>query len=183
MKIQVDDKEFELMISNEQIEKRVRLIGIQIDVEYEHKVPVFVGVLNGSFIFMADLMKEVHISSEVTFVKVSSYQADKSTGTVKREMDLSMDLAGRDVIIVEDIVDTGLTLEYILDMIRKQQPASIKVCTLLLKPASLKTDIEEIAYLGFEIPNDFVVGYGLDYKGLGRNLKDIYRAIDLPSET
>lgn len=183
MKIQIDDKEFELMISNEQIEKRIRLIGIQINVEYEHKVPVFIGILNGSFIFMADLMKEIHISSEVTFVKVSSYEADKSTGSVKREIDLSMDLKNRDIIIIEDIVDTGLTLEYILEMVKKQNPASVKVCTLLIKPNSLKTEIDEIAYLGFEIPNDFVVGYGLDYKGLGRNLKDIYRAINLPSET
>ncbi|HEY1024425.1 MAG TPA: hypoxanthine phosphoribosyltransferase [Sphingobacteriaceae bacterium] len=183
MTIQIDDKEFGLMISNEQIEKRIRLIAIQMNVEYEQKVPVFVGILNGSFMFMADLMKEINISSEVTFVKVSSYHADKSTGVVTREMDLSMDLKGRDVIIVEDIVDTGLTLEYILQMIKEHEPASVKVCSLLLKPNSLQTEIDEITYLGFEIPNDFVVGYGLDYKGLGRNLKDIYRAINLPSET
>ncbi len=183
MKIQVDDKEFSLMLSNDQISKRTRLIGIQMNVDYEHKVPVFLGVLNGSFMFLADLMKEIQISSEVTFVKVSSYEADKSTGTVRREMDLSMDLRGRDVVIVEDIVDTGLTLAYILEMVKKQQPASVKVCTLLLKPAKLQQTFDELGYVGFEISNEFVVGYGLDYNGLGRNLRDIYRAINLPSET
>jgi hypoxanthine phosphoribosyltransferase len=183
MRIQVDDKEFELMLSNDQIEKRIRLIGIQLNVDYEEKVPVFLGVLNGSFMFLADLMKEVNISSEVTFVKVSSYEADKSTGIINREIDLSMDLVGRDVIIVEDIVDTGRTLSYILEIVRKQQPASVKVCTLLLKPGKLEQTFDELAYTGFEISNEFVVGYGLDYNGLGRNLRDIYRAINLPSET
>jgi hypoxanthine phosphoribosyltransferase len=183
MKIQVEDKEFELMLSYEQIEKRIRLIGIQLNLDYEHKVPVFLGVLNGSFMVLADLMKEIHISSEVTFVKVSSYEADKSTGVIKREIDLAMDLKDRDVIIVEDIVDTGFTLDYILKMVKEQQPASVKVCTLLLKPNSMQQSFDEIGYVAFEIPNDFVVGYGLDYNGLGRNLKDIYRAINLPSET
>ena len=182
-KIQVDDKEFELMLSYEQIEKRTRFIGIQLNGDYEQKVPVFLGVLNGSFMFLADLMKEVNISSEVTFVKVSSYIEDKSTGVVTREIELSMDLKDRDVVIVEDIVDTGLTLEYVIEMVRKHQPASVKVCTLLLKPLTLKRDIEEVEYVAFEIPNDFVVGYGLDYNGLGRNLKDIYRAVNVPSET
>jgi hypoxanthine phosphoribosyltransferase len=135
-----------------------------------------VGVLNGSFIFLADLMKEVTISSEVTFVKVSSYDGDKNTGEIRQDVGLQMSLKDRDVIIVEDIVDTGATLDYLLDMIGKQQPASVCVCTLLLKPRSLRKEIEEITYVGFEIPNEFVVGYGLDYNGLGRNLKDIYRA-------
>ncbi|HEY1007451.1 MAG TPA: hypoxanthine phosphoribosyltransferase [Sphingobacteriaceae bacterium] len=183
MRIQVDDKEFDLMLSNDQIGKRTRLIGIQLNVDYEHKVPVFLGVLNGSFMFLADLMKEIQIASEVTFVKVSSYEADQSTGTVKREIDLSMDLKDRDVVIVEDIVDTGLTLAYLLDMVRKQEPASVKVCTLLLKPSKLQHTFDELGYVGFEISNEFVVGYGLDYNGLGRNLRDIYRAINLPSET
>lgn len=183
MRVQVDEKEFELMLSYEQIEKRTRLIGIQLNLDYEHKVPVFLGVLNGSFMFLADLMKEVHISSEVTFVKVSSYHADKSTGEIKREINLSMDLKDRDVVIVEDIVDTGLTLSYIMEMVKQHEPASVKVCTLLLKPSSLQQTFDELAYVAFEIPNDFVVGYGLDYNGLGRNLKDIYRAINLPSET
>ena len=174
--IQVDDKEFDLFLEYNQIQKKTRLLSIQLNVDYEDRVPVFIGVLNGSFMFLADLMKEVSIPSEVTFVKVSSYEGDKSTGEVKKEIGLNIDLKNRDVIVVEDIVDTGATLRYLLDMIKKEQPASVQVCTLLLKPKSLKENFDEIAYVGFEIPNEFVVGYGLDYNGLGRNLKDIYRA-------
>ena len=183
MHIQIDDKDFDLLLEYDQIRKRIRLIGIQLNVDYDNRVPVFIGVLNGSFIFLADLMKEVSISSEVTFVKVSSYDGEQSTGEIKKEIGLQMDLKGRDVIIVEDIVDTGTTLSYLLEMIREQEPASLCVCTLLLKPKSLKTPIDEITYVGFEIPDEFVVGYGLDYNGLGRNLKDIYRAQHVPTET
>lgn len=183
MKIQIDDKEFELLLSYEQIEKRIRFIGIQLNVDFDKRVPVFVGVLNGSFIFLADLMKEIEISSEVTFVKVSSYNGDKSSQIVTAELDVTMNLKGRDVILVEDIIDTGLTLEYLIEMVKKHDPASISICTLLLKPKSLQKEIKNINYIGFEIPDDFVVGYGLDYKGLGRNLKDIFRAVHIPSET
>jgi len=183
MHIQIDDKDFNLLIEYDQIKKRTRLIGIQLNVDYENRVPVFVGVLNGSFIFLADLMKEVTISSEVTFVKVSSYDGDKSTGEIKQEIGLGMSLKDRDVIIVEDIVDSGTTLRFLLDMIHEEQPASVSVCTLLFKPKSLKHEIKELTYVGFEIPDEFVVGYGLDYRGLGRNLKDIYRAQFIPTET
>lgn len=183
MNIQIDSKDFELLLEYDQIKKRIRLIGIQLDVDYENRVPVFVGVLNGSFIFLADLMKEISIASEVTFVKLSSYNGDKSSGEIRKEMDLCMDLKDRDVIIVEDIIDTGLTLKYIIDMVKAHTPASINVCSLLFKPQSLKQEIEEITYVGFEIPDEFVVGYGLDYNGLGRNLKDIYRALHVPSDT
>lgn len=177
MKIEIDDKHFELLLEYEQIKKRIRLLAIQLNVDFENKIPVFIGVLNGSFIFLADLIKEIHISSEVTFVKVSSYDGDKSKGIIKEEIGLQMSLKDRDVIIVEDIVDSGKTLEYLLRMVEKEMPASINVCSLLLKPKSLKVKLDEISYVGFEIPDEFVVGYGLDYKGLGRNLKDIYRAI------
>ena len=183
MSIQVDDKEFELMLEYDQIKKRTRLIGIQINLDYEKRVPVFLGVLTGSFIFMADLIKEIHIASEVSFIKVSSYQGESSTGIVKEVLGLNMGLKGRDVIIVEDIIDTGLTLNFILETIQKRNPASITVCSLLLKPKSLQKEFSEITYIGFEIPDDFVVGYGLDYNGLGRNLKDIYKAVQIPSET
>ena len=183
MHIQIDDKDFDLLLEYDQIKKRIRLIGIQLNVDYDNRVPVFIGVLNGSFIFLADLMKEVTISSEVTFVKVSSYEGEKSTGEIKQEISLQMDLKDRDVIIVEDIIDTGTTLSYLLDMVHGQKPASVCVCTLLLKPKSLKKQIDEITYVGFEIPDEFVVGYGLDYNGLGRNLKDIYRAVYVPTET
>jgi len=177
MKIEIDEKNFELMLEYEQIKKRIRLLAIQLNVDFENRIPVFIGVLNGSFIFLADLIKEIHISSEVSFVKVSSYEGEKSSGKIKKEIGLQMSLKDRDVIIVEDIVDSGKTLEYLLEMINKENPASVNVCTLLLKPKSLKVQIDEITYVGFEISDEFVVGYGLDYNGLGRNLRDIYRAI------
>ena len=183
MKIQIDDKEFERMLEYDQIKKRIRLIGIQINVDFENKVPVFVGVLNGSFIFMADLIKEIDISVEMTFVKLSSYVGDATTGLVKNVIGLDYNLKNRDVVIVEDIVDTGITIGFLLEEVYKHQPASVSVCTLLLKPEALQREISELTYTAFEIPNDFVVGYGLDYNGLGRNLKDIYRAIQAPSET
>ncbi len=177
MKIEIDNKHFELLLAYEQIKKRIRLLAIQLNVDYENKVPVFIGVLNGSFVFLADLIKEIHISCEVSFVKVSSYEGDKSTGKIKEEIGLQMSLKDRDVIIVEDIVDSGKTLEYLLKKIEKEMPASVNICTLLLKPNSLKVELDKISYVGFEIPDEFVVGYGLDYKGLARNLKDIYRAV------
>lgn len=177
MRVEIDEKIFELMLEYEQIKKRTRLIGIQLNVDFENRIPVFVGVLNGSFVFLGDLIKEISISSEVTFIKVSSYDGDKSTGEIKQEIGLQMSLKDRDVIVVEDIVDTGETLNYILELIRKEDPASVNVCSLLLKPKSLRKPIEELVYVGFEIPDEFVVGYGLDYNGLGRNLKDIYRAV------
>lgn len=177
MKIEIDDKHFELLFEYEQIKKRIRLLAIQLNIDFEDKIPVFLGVLNGSFIFLADLIKEIDISSEVTFVKVSSYEGDKSSGKIKEEIGLQMSLKDRDVIIVEDIVDSGKTLEYLLKMVEKQMPASVNVCSLLLKPNCLKVELDEITYVGFEIPDEFVVGYGLDYKGLGRNLKDIYKAV------
>ncbi len=184
MKVQIEDKEFTCFLEYEQIKKRTRLLGIQLNVDYENKVPVFIGVLTGSFLFMADLMKEVHVPAEMSFIKVSSYMGqDTSSGVVKSIIGLDIDLKGRDVVIVEDIVDTGLTLGFLLDVLRKHEPASVAICTLLLKPLALQREIEEISYVGFEIPNEFVVGYGLDYKGLGRNLRDIYRFIPAPSET
>ncbi len=180
----IEDKEFDLLLEYDQIKKRTRFLGIQLNVDYENKVPLFLGVLNGSFIFMADLIKQINISSEISFVKVSSYNgSDTSSGVVKEVIGLDVNLKNRDVIIVEDIVDTGITLSYILELVKAQSPASVSVCTLLLKPNSLQKEIDEIAYVGFEIQNEFVVGYGLDYKGLGRNLTDIYRAIPTPSET
>lgn len=183
MKIQVDDKEFELMLEYEQIKKRIRLIGIQIDVDYAHKTPVFLGVLNGSFMFLADLMKEVTIASEVSFIRVHSYAGDTNTGKVKQVIGLDEKLKGRHVIVVEDIVDTGITMEFLLAELGALKPASVSIASLLVKPDSLQREFGELCYTAFDIPNDFVIGYGLDYKGLGRNLKHIYRAVSAPSET
>ena len=176
-KIQIHDKEFEILLENDTISKRTRLIGIQLNVDYENRCPIFIGVLNGSFLFMADLLKEVNISCEVGFIRVASYHGTESSGKIKEAFGLPDELKGKDVILVEDIVDTGFTLKYILEKVHAQNPASVTVCSMLFKPAALKEEIEELTYVGFEIPNEFVVGYGLDYDGLGRNLKDIYRAI------
>lgn len=179
--IKIEDKEFEILLENDNISKRTRLIGIQLNVDYENRCPIFIGVLNGSFLFMGDLLKEIEIPCEIGFIKVSSYEGVNSTGEIKQAFGLPDDLHNRDVILVEDIVDTGLTLDYIIKEVYKQEPASLKVCTLLLKPASLKSSIKELEYIGFEVANEFVVGYGLDYQGLGRNLKDIYRATNTSS--
>jgi len=177
-KIKVEDREFEIFLESDTISKRIRLLGIQINVDYEGKCPLFIGVLNGSFLFMADLIKEIDVPCEVAFMRVASYEGISSSGKVKELIGLPDDIEGRDIIIVEDIVDTGLTLTHIIKTIKEKKPASLKVSSLLLKPAALQYKIEELDYIGFEIPNEFVVGYGLDYNGLGRNLTDIYRATE-----
>lgn len=179
--IEIEDKTFELLLENDNISKRNRLIGIQINVDYENRCPVFIGVLNGSFLFMADLLREIEIPCEIGFIRVSSYQGADRSENFKEAFGLPDNLHNRDVIIVEDIVDSGFTLNYVLNEVHKQTPASVKVCTLLFKPAALKSPIEELEYVGFEVANEFVVGYGLDYNGLGRNLKDIYREKTVPA--
>ena len=142
MRIEIDDKAFDMMLEYEQIKKRIRLLAIQLNVDYENRHPVFIGVLNGSFIFLADLIKEIDIPLEISFVKVSSYKGDKRNIKIKEEIGLQMSLKDRDVIIVEDIVDSGHTLEYLLNLIKKEDPASVNVCTLLLKPKSVKTKFD-----------------------------------------
>lgn len=174
--IEIDDLSFQLMIDDEQIQKRTRLIAIDINVKYQDKVPVFIGVLNGCFMFMSDLLKEVNISCEMTFLKLGSYEG-AARGDIKELIGLSMDLTDRDIIIVEDIVDTGHSLQHTIDALEKHNVASIAVCTLLLKPENLQHTFDNILYVGFEISKEFVVGYGLDYNGLCRNLKHIYRNV------
>lgn len=176
-KITVDGLEFEQLIDNDQIQKRIRLIGIDINVKYEDKHPVFIGVLNGCFMFMADLLKQVAIPCEMSFVKLASYQ-----GTDRQEISellgLEMDLKGRHIIIVEDIVDTGNSLKHTMDALEKLEVQSIAVCTLLVKPECLEHTFDNILYVGFEIGKEFVVGYGLDYNGMCRNLQHIYKNIE-----
>lgn len=176
-KIKVHDKAFELFLEEATIAKRIRLMAIQLNVAYENKNPVFVGVLNGSFLFVADLIKDVTLPCEIEFIKVASYHGTNSTGAIKDALGMPANLKGRDIIVVEDIVDSGLTMKYILSKIYEQEPASVAICALLFKPDALKEPLPELDYIGFEIPNEFVVGYGLDYDGLGRNLRDIYRAV------
>lgn len=177
MKITINQRTFERAIDYNQIKKRIRLIGIQLNVVYEKENPVFIGVLNGCFMFMADLMKQIHIASEISFVKLASYDGVDRREEVDELIGLDVNLKDREVIIVEDIVDTGNSLKHTLDLVNAQQPASVAVCTLLLKPDAMLHSFGNIAYVGFEIPNDFVVGYGLDYRGLGRTLPDIYKEI------
>lgn len=176
-KIKVHDKAFELFLEEATIAKRIRLMAIQLNVDYENKNPVFVGVLNGSFLFVADLIKDITLPCEIEFIKVASYHGTNSTGAIKDALGMPTNLKGRDIIVVEDIVDSGLTMKYILSKIYEQEPASVAICALLFKPDALKEPLPELDYIGFEIPNEFVVGYGLDYDGLGRNLRDIYRAV------
>ncbi|MFI5162171.1 MAG: hypoxanthine phosphoribosyltransferase [Sphingobacteriales bacterium] len=179
MKTQVADLNFELLIPYEKIQARVKELAKQIQADYKGSTPILVGVLNGSFLFVADLAKEIEIPLEVAFTKLASYHGGTgTTGKIRHDFDLAIDIKGRDIILVEDIVDTGNTLDYLINKLKTRQPASIKVCTLLLKPDALLTPIDELQYIGFEIVNEFVVGYGLDYQELGRNLKGIFRKID-----
>jgi hypoxanthine phosphoribosyltransferase len=178
VKTQIADLYFEPMIGAKEIDKRTGEIAAQINADYKGRTPVLVGVLNGSFLFTADLIKQIEIPVEVTFTKLASYYGGtSSTRKIRDDFDLSIDIKGRDIILVEDIVDTGNTLHYLIDKLKVREPASIAVCSLLLKPKALEGTIEELKYVGFEIENDFVVGYGLDYKELGRNLKGIYRKV------
>lgn len=177
--VNLNDRIFEIFIPSLEIKKRTRKLAKQISIDYLNKTPVFIGVLNGCFMFMADLIKQVNAQCEVSFIKVSSYKGGtKTTGMVEEILGLAIDIAGRDVIIVEDIVDTGKTLQFLITQLMALEPASISVATLLLKPDALETQISQINYVGFEIENRFVVGYGLDYNNLGRNLNDIYQVIN-----
>ncbi len=171
--IKLKDKEFVVMIQAEEIQSRVKAIANEINLQYKGKQPLFLGVLNGAFLFMADLFKNINLLCEISFIRVASYSGTSSTGEVKNLIGLKEDIAGRHVIVVEDIVDTGDTMKYLLDELKKQNPASVKLATILFKPAALKQDVKP-DYVGFEIPPAFVVGYGLDYDGLGRNFNDIY---------
>ena len=174
--IRVKDKTFAVSIPREQIEKEVKRVAAEISRDYEGREPVFLAVLNGSFIFAADLMREVGLPCEISFVRLASYQGVTTTGEIREIMGLSIDITGRPVIIVEDIVDTGLTMAHMLETLQKHNPASVDICTLLLKPGKLQVDLD-IRYCAMQIPNDFIVGYGLDYDGYGRNTKDIYTLV------
>lgn len=171
--IKIYDSTFRVSISEDEIKKRVKELGKQISKDMEGKNPLFLAILNGSFIFAADLYREITVPSEITFVKLASYAGTVTTGEVSEVIGLNVDLTGRHVIIVEDIVDTGLTMRQMLEILKIQNPASVKICSLLLKPEKLQVPIT-LDYVAFEIPNLFVVGYGLDYNQQGRNLKDIY---------
>ena len=172
--IEVKDKKFIPYLSESQLAEKISELGAKINNDYLGKDPVLLGILNGAFMFLSDLAKSIDIPVEIQFIKVASYEAFSSTGKVKDLIGLNIDLEGREVIVVEDIVDTGFSMRHIMDLIADKNPANISVATLLLKPEALQEKLD-IAYVGFEIPNKFVVGYGLDYDGYGRNLKEIYQ--------
>lgn len=176
--ITLNGNTYAVMISEEQIKARVKGLAQQISKDYAGKVPVFIGILNGSFIFFADLIREVTIDCEVDFLKLSSYgDAKISSGNVTLLKDLNCQVEGREIIIVEDIIDSGLSMEYIKSLILRQNPKSFRIVTLLYKPEAVRTPLH-IDYVGFSIARDFVVGYGLDHAQKWRNLKAIYRLLD-----
>lgn len=177
--IKVHDRWFNVYLSAADIEARVAEMAQQINRDYEGRRPLFIAILNGAFMFASDLFKHLTIDAEISFIKLVSYKGMKSTGHVTTSIGLEQDIYNRDVVIVEDIVDTGKTLGIFLPKLEHQHPASLKIAALLHKPEATKHPLE-LAYTGFTIPNKFVVGYGLDYDGLGRNLKEIYQAVDAP---
>ena len=176
-KVQVRDKVFEVSIPEARIKERVAEVAAKIDADMAGRRPLFLAVLNGSFVFAADLLRGVTTPCEITFVRMSSYAGTASTGSVRELIGLSEDIAGRDVVIVEDIIDSGLTMVTLLETLRAKNPASVSIAALLVKPGNLKADLS-IPYCCFEIPNDFIVGYGLDYDGEGRNLPSIYTVVE-----
>ncbi len=177
--IKVKDKTFQVSIPAETIAHEVTRVAAEINRDFAGREPIFMPVLNGSFIFAADLLRQVDLPCKVCFIKLASYQGMQSTGEIREVIGLAEDITGRDVIIVEDIIDSGITMAHMLETLQKHNPASISVCSLLVKPDALKVAIP-IHYRAMDIPNDFIVGYGLDYDGFGRNTKDIYTLI--PSE-
>ena len=174
--IKVHDKSFETYLSDETIQQRVNEMAAAINRDYAGKKPLFIAILNGSFMFAADLFKQLSIEAELCFIKLASYKGMKSSGKVITSIGLEEDLFGKDVIIVEDIVDTGKTLHKFLPKLLHQQPKSLKIATLLHKSEATEYPLV-LDYVGFIIPNKFVVGYGLDYDGLGRNLREIYQLV------
>jgi hypoxanthine phosphoribosyltransferase len=172
--VKIKDKEFELFLTQEIIEKAIDEIAVNINNDLADKDPLFICVLNGSFIYASELMKRISIPCEVSFVKMASYKGTTSTGKIKEIYGLEEDVRGRTVVIVEDIVDTGYTMSLMLEQLVCDKPKEIFVTTLLLKPDALKKQVQ-LDYVALEIPNDFIVGYGLDYDGYGRNLPDIYK--------
>ena len=171
--ITVRDRHFRISIPDEQIAQRVNAVAAAISKDLEGERPLFLAVLNGSFVFAADLLRGMTVPCEISFVKLASYQGTMSTGNVKEVLGINEDLSGRHVIIVEDIVETGTTMKRMIESLGTRNPASVEICTLLFKPERLKEELD-IRYVAFEIPNDFIIGYGLDYDQQARGLRDIY---------
>lgn len=175
--IEVKDKVFAVSIPEDKILKEIDRIAAELNHDLEGKKPLFLCVLNGSFMFAADLFRRINIPAEISFVKLASYEGTSSTGVIKEVIGLSEDIAGRTIVVIEDIIDTGCTMQKLLKDLGTRSPEAVHVCTLLLKPEKLKVELD-VKYVALEIPNDFIVGYGLDYDGYGRNLRDIYTVVE-----
>lgn len=174
--VKIKDKSFRVSIPEAEIKDRVKLLAQQMSKDLEGKNPLFLAVLNGSFVFAADLMREMTIPCEISFVKLASYQGTTSTGKIKEVIGINEDLSGRTVVIVEDIVESGQTMKRMIESLGTRNPASVQICTLFFKPEKLKEDLT-LDYVAFRIPDDFILGYGLDYDQQGRGLKDVYTII------
>ena len=173
--VKIHDKEFELFIPYEKIRSVIEEMAGKMNNDYKDKNPLFICILNGSFMFAAEIFKRISLlDAEISFIKLASYSGTHTTGKVKELIGLNEDLTGRTIIVLEDIVDSGITIANTIEQIKAKNPAEIKIATLLLKPDALQTKVQ-LDYIGMEIPNDFIVGYGLDYDGRGRNLIDIYK--------
>ena len=175
--VKIKDKSFRVSIPEAEIKERVKALAEQMSKDLEGKNPIFLGVLNGSFIFAADLMREMTIPCEISFVKLASYQGTTSTGKVREVLGINENLSGRTVVIVEDIVESGQTMKQMIESLGTRNPESVRICTLFFKPEKLKEELN-LDYVAFSIPDDFIVGYGLDYDGLGRELKDVYTIVE-----
>ena len=176
-RITIKDKTFETSMPEAEIKNRVKELAQQMSRDLEGKNPLLLAVLNGAFIFAADLMREMTIPCEISFVKLASYQGTTSTGTIHEVIGINENLSGRTVVIVEDIVESGLTIKRMMEQLGTRNPASVQVCTLFFKPERLKEDLK-LDYVAFEIPKDFILGYGLDYDQQGRGLKDLYTLVE-----
>jgi hypoxanthine phosphoribosyltransferase len=175
--VKIKDKTFKTFIPEEKILESIKVIADRINEDMKDKNPLFMAVLNGSFIFAADLMRMITIPCQISFVKLASYQGTTSTGKITEVFGVNEDFSGRTIVIVEDIVDTGLTMKRMIESLGTRNPESVHICTLLLKPDKLQVDLD-IEYAAMEIPNDFIVGYGLDYDQEGRGLRDIYTIVE-----
>ncbi|MGQ1787295.1 MULTISPECIES: hypoxanthine phosphoribosyltransferase [unclassified Saccharicrinis] len=176
-RIKLLDREFELSLSYKEIDGAIEKIADKMNKELAGVDPLMICILNGSFMFAADLMKKVNFPCKISFVKLSSYEGTGTTGTVKELIGLTENIEGRTVVILEDIIDTGITIEKIIKQLEGYKPKDLKIASMLFKPEACKADIN-VDYIGLEIPNDFIVGYGLDYDGYGRNLPDIYTVVE-----
>ncbi len=176
-KVQIKDKKFELYISESEIKKSIQKVAERINTDYKGEEVIFVGVLNGAFMFAAELMKDINLTCEISFVKVTSYKATSSTGKVHELIGLNTEIKDKHVVILEDIVDSGLTLSKLYSILDHNAPKSVEVATLLYKPDAFQGKFPP-KYVGLEIPNKFIVGYGLDYMEVGRNSRNIYKIIE-----